>query len=242
MGKRIHALKTAFPATIPVLLGYLFVGIAFGMLLEEKGYSFIWAFFVSLSVYAGSMQFVMLSFLSCGAGLIEVALMTLAVNFRHVFYGLSMLDSFKGMGKKKPYMIHALTDETYSLLCAVSVPAGVDPHLYRFSIAVLNHIYWIAGSVIGAVAGSLVTFNTTGIDFAMTALFVVIFIEQWMSYATHIPALAGLASAVLALLILGAGNFIIPAMLISTCALITLRHRLAPVLCAQEEGGVEHGS
>lgn len=234
-----NALKKAFPVTVPVLLGYLFVGMAFGMLLQERGYGFVWAFFISLTVYAGSMQFVMLSFLSYYTGLYNIALMTLAVNFRHVFYGISMLEKFKGSGRKKLYMIFSLTDETYSLLCSGSVPPGVDPHLYRFCVAMLNQIYWITGSVVGALAGAVISFNTQGIDFAMTALFATIFIDQWQSYPTHAPALIGLAAALLALLVLGPDSFVIPALLVIACVLLMFRERIVPAFETREERGKE---
>lgn len=236
----VKALKRAFPVTVPVLLGYLFVGVAFGMLFSQRGYSFIWAFLVSLTVYAGSMQFVMLEFFAPGVGLPTVALMTLIVNFRHVFYGLSLLETFSGMGKKKPYMVFSLTDETYSLLCSGTVPAGVEPHQYRFAIALLNQSYWIAGSVLGAVAGSLIGFDTTGIDFAMTALFMTILIDQWLASTTHVPVFIGLAAAVGALLLLGADGFIIPALLIMALVLTALKGKLSPALDGREEGGARH--
>jgi 4-azaleucine resistance transporter AzlC len=206
-----------------VLLGYSFVGFAFGMLLQDKGFNFLWALFISLSVYAGSMQFVMLNFFSGGLGLIEAAFMTLAVNFRHIFYGLSFLDDFRDMGARKPYMIFSLTDETYSLLCAAKMPSGIDKRWFMFFIALLNQLYWIIGSVVGAVAGEFLTFNSTGIDFAMTALFVVIFVEQWLTYPSHAPALAGLACALVALIIFGADSFVIPAMILIACVLMAMR-------------------
>ena len=206
------AVKAAFPVTIPVLLGYLFIGIAFGVLLQNKGYHFGWAILMSLCVYAGSMQFVAINFFAPGVSFISVILMTLMVNARHVFYGLSMLRPFQGMGKLKPYMVFSLTDETYSLLCGAKVPEGVDHNKFFFSISLLDQLYWIAGSALGGIAGSLITFDTTGIDFAMTALFVVIFVEQWLSGGSKFPALAGVGAAVLCLVIFGPDNFILPAM------------------------------
>ena len=157
-----QAIKTAFPVTIPVLLGYLSIGIAFGLLFENAGYNFIWAFFMSLVVYAGAMQFIAVSFFAGGVGLIQIALMTLVINVRHIFYGLSFLDRFDGMGKKKWYMAFALTDETYSLLCGRKAPENVDEKKFFFCVALLNQSYWVLGSVIGSLAGSLITFNTTG--------------------------------------------------------------------------------
>ena len=206
------AIKAAFPVTIPVLLGYLFIGIAFGVLLQNKGYHFGWAVLMSLCVYAGSMQFVAINFFVPGVNLVSVILMTLMVNARHVFYGLSMLRPFQKMGKWKPYMIFSLTDETYSLLCGARVPEGVDGNRFFFSIALLDQLYWIAGSALGGIAGSLLPFDTTGIDFAMTALFVVIFVEQWLAGGSKFPALAGVGAAVFCLVLFGPDHFILPAM------------------------------
>lgn len=221
-----QAIKAAFPFTIPVLLGYLSIGIAFGLLFENAGYNFIWAFFTSLIVYAGAMQFIAVSFFYGGIGLIQIAVMTVLVNIRHIFYGLSFLDRFSDMGKKKWYMAFTLTDETYSLLCSTKAPPGVDEKKFVICVAFLNHSYWILGSVIGSLAGSLITFDTTGMDFAMTALFIVIFIDQWKAYSSHIPALMGLGCTVLALLIAGPDNLVIPAMILIVAALLLSKKQI----------------
>ena len=188
-----NALSAAFPVTVPVLMGYLAIGMAFGFMLQAIGYNYIWAFFMSLTIYAGSGQYLGVQLLNTHAALGTVALMTLLINFRHLVYGLSMLEKFRGMGLRKFYMIFSLTDETYALLSSVQVPAGVEPRSFYFSIALLDHSYWILGSVIGAVAGALLPIDTTGIDFAMTALFVVIAVDQWKAYKKHLPALLGAA-------------------------------------------------
>lgn len=220
------AIKAALPATIPVMLGYISVGIAFGLLLEKSGYSLWWAILMSVAIYAGSMQFIAINLLTSGTGFIGIAVMTLFVNIRHVFYGLSFLDKFKDMGKKKTYMIFSLTDETYSLLCSSKAPEGVNDNLFLFCIAFLNQMYWIIGSIIGSVAGSMITFNTKGIDFAMTALFVVIFIEQWYSYKTHIPVLIGALATIISLLVFGANNLILPAMILTIIILMSFRRKI----------------
>ncbi|MEZ0537749.1 AzlC family ABC transporter permease [Caldicellulosiruptoraceae bacterium PP1] len=219
-------IKAAFPVTIPVMLGYISVGIAFGLLFEKSGYNFLWAILMSLTVYAGSMQFIAINLLTSRLGLIQIALMTLFVNIRHVFYGLSFIDKFKVMGKKKNYMIFSLTDETYSLLCSSKVPEGIDSNLFFFCIALLNQIYWIIGTLIGSIAGSLITFNTKGIDFAMVALFVVIFIEQWFTYKTHIPVIIGIACTIISLLIFGSNNMILPSMIFITLVLIIFKKQI----------------
>ena len=221
-----RAFRAAFPATVPVLMGYLSIGIAFGLMLQAIGYNFIWAFFMSLTIYAGSGQYMGVGLLETGAGLVSMAVMTLILNFRHLVYGLSMLEKFKGMGAKKLYMIFSLTDETYALLSSARVPDRVDPHAYYFAIAVLDHIYWIAGSVIGSVAGALIHFNTQGIDFAMTALFLVIAVDQWQTYRSHLPALLGCGITVLSLVVLGADAMLIPALCVIIAALLVLRARL----------------
>ena len=197
------ALAAAFPVTLPVLMGYLSIGIAFGLMLERAGFNFIWAFFMSLTIYAGSGQYLAVELLSTAAGLGTVAVMTLLINFRHLVYGLSMLEKFRGMGWRKLYMIFSLTDETYALLSSAQAPVGVNPKSFYFAIAVLDQSYWILGSVIGAVAGAVIPFSTEGVDFAMTALFVVIAVEQWKTYRKHLPALLGCAVTVVFLIILG---------------------------------------
>ena len=197
------ALSAAFPVTVPVLMGYLAIGIAFGLMLQEIGYNFIWAFFMSLTIYAGSGQYLGVTLLATAAGLGTVALMTLLINFRHLVYGLSMLEKFRGMGWRKLYMIFSLTDETYALLSSARAPVGVDPKNFSFAIALLDQSYWILGSVIGAVAGAVIPFSTEGVDFAMTALFVVIAVDQWKAYKKHLPALIGGAVTVVFLIILG---------------------------------------
>ena len=221
-----EALKAAFPVTIPVMIGYLSVGLAFGLLFQKSGYNFLWALFMSTIVYSGATQFIAINLLTSGAGFIEIALMTLFISIRHIFYGLSFIDKFKAMGKKKTYMIFTLTDETYSLLCSSKVPEGVDSNLFLFCISFLNQIYWLIGTLIGSIAGSLITFNTKGIDFAMTALFVVIFVEQWTSYKTHIPVLIGVSATILSLLIFGTNNLILPSMLLITAALMLFQKQI----------------
>lgn len=228
------ALTAAFPATLPVLMGYLSIGIAFGLMLQSIGYNFIWAFFMSLTIYAGSGQYLGVSLLASAAGLGTVALMTLLINFRHLVYGLSMLEKFRGMGLRKLYMIFSLTDETYALLASAQAPVGVDARNYYFSIALLDHLYWIAGSVIGAVAGGLLSgkIDITGIDFAMTALFVVIAVDQWRACSQHLPALLGGGCTLVflvvlpALFALGQQEMLLVSLGVIVLALLLLRSKL----------------
>ena len=221
-----RSLAAAFPHTVPVLMGYLAIGIVFGWMLASIGYNAIWAFFMSLTIYAGSGQYLGVQLLSELAPLTDVAFLTFILSFRHLVYGLSLLDKFKGMGIRKPYMILALTDETYALLANVQAPEGVDEKQFYFSIALLDHLYWIAGSVLGAIAGSLIKINTQGIDFAMTALFLVIAVEQWESYPSHIPALLGAGGTLAALLLFGPDNMLIPALCVIVLGLVLLRGQL----------------
>jgi len=214
--KIIPALKAAFPLTIPVLTGYLFLGMGFGILLgsQDKGYGLFWTLLMSLIIFAGSMQYAAVGILAAQASLVQTAIMTLLINARHLFYGLSMIEKYKDTGKKKLYLIFGLTDETYSLLSSYKVPDGIEKGWFYFFVTLLNHCYWIAGCCIGNLIGTNVSFNSDGIEFVMTALFVVLFIDQWMQAKNHLPALTGLLAAVGCLLLFGADNFIIPAMLI----------------------------
>lgn len=216
-------LKYAFIKSLPVLFGYIFMGIAFGILFQKAGYNFIWAFFVSLTCYAGSMQFVLITLLTGGASAIKAMFMTLMINFRHIFYGLSLVERFKKAGKAKFYLIHALTDETYSLLCLVKPQNDMKDKTLMLCISVLNHIYWITGCVLGAMLGQIIPFDTTGIDFAMTALFVVIFVEQWRESKKHLPQAIGLICALLSLLIFGVNNFLPPALVMTVLLLLFYR-------------------
>ena len=208
-----QAFKKAFPYTVPVLTGYLFIGIAFGVMYAEKGYSFLWAILMSVMVYAGSGQYLAVNFFVPGISFLQVIFLTFMVNVRHIFYGVSLLDKFNRVGKKRWYMIFALTDETYSLLCTTKIPKGVEEDKFLFAISVLDHGYWVLGSAIGAIAGTLLPISSEGIEFAMTALFVVIFIEQWMDKRNRIPEIIGVVTAIVALLIFGPDSFVLPAML-----------------------------
>lgn len=233
-GGYARAFRAAFPFTIPVLTGYLFIGIAFGVMYQEKGYNFLWAILMSVMVYAGSGQYLAVNFFAPGVSLFQVIFLEIMVNIRHVFYGLSLLERFQNMGKKKLYMIFSLTDETYSLFFITKVPKDVDEDKFMFAIALLDQLYWITGSAIGAIAGSLIPFDATGIDFAMTALFVVIFVEQWLTMKNHIPALTGLGAGLICLLIFGADNFILPTMICVMVILLSCRKVIEP----KEEGQV----
>ena len=220
---RTSLLRKAFLDTVPVMTGYLFLGFGFGIYLHENGYGLLWSLAMSTFIYAGSMQYVAVSLITGGASLITTALTTLMVNARHLFYGISMVDSYKGAGKKKPYLIFALTDETYSLVS--QQPQSDDPqrHSYCFLVSVLDQAYWVTGSALGSLVGSMIPLNYEGIDFVLTALFVTIFVEQWLSTKNHIPAIIGVLSSIVCLVLFGADIFLIPAMVLIAGLLTMLR-------------------
>ena len=217
--------KQAFFTSLPVMAGYLVLGIGFGILLRSAGYGVFWALAMSLFIYAGSMQYVGIGLITGGASILATALTTLMVNARHLFYSISMIGRYQDAGKYKPYMIFALTDETYSLLCDGKVPDGADAGLYRFLVSLFDHCYWVAGCVAGSLLGTVLPFSTRGIEFSMTALFIASFTEQWLSEKDHIPALTGLVSSLACLLIFGPDRFLIPAMLLITLILTLFRDR-----------------
>ncbi len=217
------AVYAAFLDTIPVMTGYVFLGFGFGILLHQSGYGVLWASAMSLFIYAGSMQYVTVSLLSSGAGLLSAALTAFLVNARHLFYGVSMIAAYKGSGKKKTYLIFALTDETYSLVSKNQVPEGISRHSYCFLVSLFDQIYWVTGSILGSLAGSLIPINYEGIEFVLTALFVTIFVEQWLSTKNHTPALVSAVATTLCLLIFGKDLFLIPSMLLIALILTLMR-------------------
>ena len=222
--KFLPTCRAVLHATLPVMAGYLVMGAAFGILLADRGFGVGWALGMAVTVYSGSMQFVGVDLLYNAASLISAAMVTLLVNARYAVYGVSLLDRFSSLGKVKPLMIFWLTDETYALLCATP-PEGVNKKLYTVLIAFFDHLYWIVGCVTGSLLGQVLPFSTEGIDFAMTALFVVIVVEQWQEAKDHFPALAGAGISALCLLLFGTDAFLIPSM-IAISAAILLRQNI----------------
>ncbi len=220
------AFKAAWPHTIPVLTGYLFMGAAFGILLQSQGYNFLWAALMAVTIYAGAGQFVAVGILSGPFAPLSAALITLMVNARHVFYGFSLLDRFKKYGRSKAYLIFGLTDETFSLLCTTAPPPGISEGRFYLAITILDHLYWISGCILGGLAGASLTFNPQGIDFVMTALFAAILVEQLRAPQNRIPALIGLAGPALCLALIGPEHFMIPAMALVVLGLSLARKRL----------------
>ena len=217
--------KQAFFKSLPVMAGYLVLGVGFGILLRNAGYGVLWAFAMSAFIYAGSMQYVGVGLLSGSASALTAILTTVMVNARHLFYSVSMIDRYKDAGRYKPYLIFALTDETYSLLCDGHAPAEGDPDRSRFLVSLFNQCYWVTGSVAGSLLGAVLPFSTAGIEFSMTALFIASFTEQWLTARDHVPALTGLGSTLLCLALFGRDRFLIPAMLLITLVLTLLGRR-----------------
>ena len=224
---RRKTVTQAFYKSLPVMAGYIVLGIGFGILLRSAGYGVGWSFAMGAFIYAGSMQYVGVGLLAGGASLITTILTTIMVNARHLFYSISMIDLYRDAGKYKPYMIFALTDETYSLLCDGKTPEGTDPHRFRFLVSLFNHSYWVTGSVLGSLLGSVLPFSTEGIAFSMTALFIASFVEQWLSTKQHLPALTGLGGTLICLIVFGPEKFLIPAMLLITLVLTALQGKLS---------------
>ena len=226
--------KKAFVASLPVMAGYIVLGIGFGMVLESHGYGPLWALLMSVCIYAGSMQYVTVDLIAGGAGILTAVLTTLAVNARHIFYGISMVDKYRGM-KHKPLLIWTLTDETYSIVCGKGPEqtlglTGEDPEqgkkqVARFCLIVglLNYSYWVTGSVLGGIIGTILPISTKGIDFSLTALFITVFVEQWLTTKNHLAALIGLAASLLCLLLFGSDAFLIPAMVLIAVLLLLMR-------------------
>lgn len=224
--EKMKALKAAFPCTVPILTGFLFLGIAYGIYMNKSGFSAAFPILMSATIFAGSMEFITVNLLLGVFDPIRAFFLTLMVNARHLFYGISMLDKYKGTGRKKTYLIFGMCDESFSINCTADIPADVDKGWFMFFVTLLNHTYWVCGAAIGGLMGSLVEFNTKGLEFVMTALFVVIFLEQWMKEKTHHSALLGLGISLLCLIIFGGENFIIPAMLLILACLTLLKKPL----------------
>ncbi len=209
----VASLKAAFPKTIPIMAGFLFLGTTYGILMDSKGFGALFTIMISVTVFAGSMQFVAVNLLLGAFNPVQALLMTLMINARHIFYGISMLDKYKGLGWKKLYLIFGMCDESFSINCTSDIPDSCDKGWYMFFVTLLNQLYWIAGTAIGAVFGSLIRFNIEGIDFSMTALFAVILLEQLLKKDSRQSAVYGICVSLLCLIIFGSGSFIIPSML-----------------------------
>ena len=207
------AFRAAFPYTIPIFAGFLFLGLTYGIYMKVSGFSFWYPMLMSLTIFAGSVEFVTVNLLLGAFHPLQALAMALVINARHLFYGISMLDKYRGTGWKKFYLIYGMCDESFSINYTAEIPPGVDRGWFQFFVTLLNHLYWVAGATLGGIFGSLIRINTEGLDFAMTAMFVVIFLEQWLKEKRHESACLGLGLSFLCLLTFGAGEFLLPAML-----------------------------
>lgn len=222
MFKNMKALKAAFPNTIPVLTGYLVLGMAYGILMESKGYPFYWSLAFSAFCFGGSMQFVAVTLLTSVFDPLQAFLLSIMVNARHIFYGISLLKTYKGLGFIKNFLIFWLSDETFSVVSTVEPPKDVERKEFYFWVSILDYSYWLIGTVLGGLLGSLISFDTNGIDFVLTALFVVLFIEQWKKRENRIFCILGVVCTVISRVIFGSSNLVIPAMVILVIMLLPL--------------------
>ena len=225
-GVKLRALRAAFPHTVPILTGFLFLGMTYGVYMASLGFSWIYPTLMALTIFAGSMEFVTANMLLGAFNPLQAFAMTLMVNARHLFYGLAMLDRFRGLGWKKLYLIFGMCDETFSVTCSVRAPEGVDEGWFMTFVTLLDQLYWVLGAALGGLCGSLLTLNTEGLDFVMTAMFVVIFLENWLKEENHTSSLLGLGLPLVCLVLFGAQSFILPSMAAILLALTALRGRL----------------
>lgn len=222
-GVRRKALAAAFPHTIPIFAGFWFLGMAYGLYMNVSGFSFWYPMLMSLTIFGGSLEFVAVTMLLGTFAPLQTFIMTLMIQARHLFYGVAMLEKFKGLGWKRFYLIFGLCDETFSINYTAQIPEGVDRGWFMFFVTALNHFYWFSGATIGGLAGSLVSFDTEGLDFVMTAMFVVIFLDQWLKEKKHYTALIGVAASAACLLLFGADSFLVPTMVCVLCLLTVFR-------------------
>lgn len=225
MNKYRAAFAAAFPLTLPICAAFLFLGMSYGVLTVSKGFSVWYPFFMSLLIFAGSMEFVTVGLLLSAFDPVGAFLMALMINSRHLFYGISMLERFKGMGWKKPYLIFGMCDESFSINCSAAIPPGIDKGWFMLFVTALNQLYWVTGATLGGLLGSSLSFNTKGLDFVLAALFITIFISQWQSSDNHQPALAGLVISAACLALFGARDFLLPSMLLIAALFICFYYR-----------------
>lgn len=233
--KQWKALKTAFPYTIPIMTGFLFLGFAYGFLMRKSGFSPLYPMIMSIVIYGGSLEFVAVSMLLGSFAPLQTLMVTLIIQARHLFYGVSMLSKYRGLGWKRFFLIFGMSDETFSINCSTDVPEGVDRGWFYLCVTFLNELYWFTGATSGALLGGVINFNTEGLDFVMTAMFVVIFIEQWKKEKQHLSAYVGLGATTLCLVLIGAENFLIPAMIVILVLLTVLRR---PISKKMDDGDV----
>ncbi len=230
--KSLSALKAAFPHTIPIFAGFWFLGLAYGIYMNVSGFSFVYPMIMSAVVFGGSLEFLMVTMLLSPFAPVQTFIMALLIQARHLFYGISMLDKYKNAGKKKWYLIFGMCDESFSVNYTADIPKDVDKELFMFWVTLLNHFYWFSGSTLGGLLGSYIKFNTNGIEFVMTSMFVVIFMNQWEKEKNHYSGIIGLLCSAVCLIIFGADKFIIPAMISISSLLFLFRKPI------EREGGL----
>ncbi|HJJ32139.1 MAG TPA: AzlC family ABC transporter permease [Methanocorpusculum sp.] len=221
-----RAFKAAFPHTIPILAGFLFVGLSYGLYMNAEGFPFWYPFLMALLIFGGSLEFIAASMLLTPFAPVQMLIVAFMVQARHLFYGISMLKKYRGIGKKKWYMIFGLCDETFAINYSTEIPDGIDKGWFYFAVTILDHFYWVIGALIGGLLGAIIPFSTEGIEFVMTALFLVIFIDQWRKEKRHVSALVGILASVACLLVFGADSFLIPTMLCIVLLLTVFRKPL----------------
>ncbi|MEE1228853.1 MAG: AzlC family ABC transporter permease [Lachnospiraceae bacterium] len=237
--KVIPALEVAFPASLPVMAGYLFLGMSYGILMNVSGFSFLWPMGMALTIYGGSVEFLVANMLLGSFHPLQTFLMAFIVNARHLFYGLAMLDKFRDTGRKKAYLIFAMSDETFAVNAATSLARGIDRGWFYFWVSLLDQIYWVTGAALGGILGSFIPFDTKGLDFIMTAMFVVIFLDNWMKEERHVSSILGIGMTLIMLILFGSDKFIIPAMIGILAVLAIFRGKLDLPETEEDNGGVE---
>jgi 4-azaleucine resistance transporter AzlC len=235
-----NSFKAAFPKTLPILAGFTFLGMSYGIYMNISGFSFIYPMLMSMTIFAGSVEFVTVNLLLGAFNPLQAFALAFMINARHLFYGISMLDKYKGTGLKKFYLIYGMCDESFSINYTAEIPENCDRGWFMLFVNLLNQIYWVAGATLGGIFGSLITFNTTGLEFVMTAMFVVIFTDNWMKEKNHTGSLIGLLFSVICLVIFGEDNFIIPSMICIVASLTLMRKPLekSDSITAKEEADI----
>jgi 4-azaleucine resistance transporter AzlC len=226
MGHKLKAFKHALPHTIPALAGFSLLGLAYGLLMKQNGYNFIWSTLTSLLVFAGAGQYFLLTMLISTFNPLYTFVIIFFINFRYTFYGLTMLEKYKDVGKIKPFLIHALCDETFATNSTVKIPDDFDKTWFYFFVTLLNYLYWAAGTLVGGLIGELINIQIKGLDFVLTALFVVIFVDQWLNSKNHKPALIGVIIGLISLFFAGPNYFMIPGLIVSIFVLFLIKPKV----------------